>query len=40
MEMVAEGVISVSPNLGFTKVNPSFTAIAEGKETKEVANAL
>lgn len=40
MEMVAEGVLAVSPNLGSTLVNPTFTAIAEGREVKEIENNL
>jgi len=38
MEMVAESVLTVSQNLGFTKINPTYTVICEGKETKEVNN--
>ena len=37
MEMVAEGVIEPSKNLGCVTVNPTFTAIVEGKNTKEVS---
>ena len=36
MEMVAEGVICPSKHLGHCAVNPTFTAIVEGKESKEV----
>ena len=36
MEMVAEGVLAPSANLGHCAVNPTFTAIVEGKEAKEV----
>lgn len=36
MEMVAEGVLSPSKNLGCCAVSPTFTAIVEGKEAKEV----
>ncbi len=36
MEMVAEGVLSPSSNLGSCAVNESYTAIIEAKETKEV----
>lgn len=38
MEMVAEGVINLSKNMGSCSVNPTFTAIVEGKEAKEVDN--
>lgn len=38
MEMVAEGVISAGENLGCVNVNETFTAIVEGKETREVDN--
>lgn len=38
MEMVAEGVISPSKHLGHCLVNPTFTAIVEGRESKEVDN--
>lgn len=36
MEMVAEGVLEVSPNLGSLKVNSTFTAVVEGKNATEV----
>jgi hypothetical protein len=36
MEMVAEGVLEASPNLGSLKINSTFTAVVEGKETSEV----
>ena len=36
MEMVAESVIFPSKHLGHCSVNPTFTAIVEGKEAKEV----
>lgn len=36
MEMVAESVLDVGPNPGSCAVNPTFTAIMEGKESKEV----
>lgn len=36
MEMVAEGVLAPSKNLGHCSVNPTFTAIVEGREAKEV----
>jgi hypothetical protein len=36
MEMVAEGVIAPSLNLGHVSVNPTFTAIVTGKEAKEI----
>jgi len=38
MEMVAEGVLTVSANLGSCAVNPTFTALVEGKPVKEVDN--
>ena len=38
MEMVAEGAIQVSPNLGFCAVNPTFTAYVEGRPAKEIDN--
>ena len=38
MEMVAEGVLSPSKHLGHCDVSPTFTAIVEGKESKEVHN--
>lgn len=38
MEMVAEGVVSPSSNLGSCAVNSTFTAIVEGKESKEIDN--
>ena len=38
MEMVAEGVITPSENLGNVKVHDTFTAIVEGKESKEIDN--
>ena len=37
--MVAEGVIEPSKNLGCVTVNPTFTAIVEGKNTKEVSSS-
>jgi nuclear protein localization family protein 4 len=36
MEMAAEGALGLSHNLGTCSVNPPFSAIMEGKETKEV----
>lgn len=36
MEMVAEGVIGISKNLGCCTVNPTFTAYVEGKPVKEI----
>lgn len=36
MEMAAEGVLEYSSNLGSCRVNSTFTAIVEGKETREV----
>lgn len=38
MEMVAEGVIVESENLGNVSVNNTFTAIVEGKESTEIDN--
>lgn len=38
MEMVAEGVLEVSPNLGHCAVNGTFTVFVEGKPVKEVFN--
>ena len=38
MEMVAEGVIAASENMGNVTVHDTFTAIVEGKESKEVDN--
>ena len=38
MEMAAEGALEVGPNPGFCYVNPTFTAIQEGKESKTVEN--
>jgi nuclear protein localization family protein 4 len=38
MEMVAEEALEVGPNPGFCIVNPTFTAIQEGKESKTVEN--
>jgi len=38
MEMAAEGALGLSCNLGTCAVNPPFSAIMEGKETKEVDN--
>jgi len=38
MEMVAEGAIQTSPNLGMCSVNPTFTALVEGKPTTEIDN--
>jgi hypothetical protein len=40
MEMVAEGVLSVSPHLGHCEVNKTFTVFAEGKPVKEVSSRL
>lgn len=37
--MVAEGVIAPTRNLGHCSVNPTFTAIVEGKPAKEVFTA-
>ena len=36
MEMVAEGVLQVSANLGCCNIHPTFTAVVEGKNAKEV----
>ena len=38
MEMVGEGVISLSEHLGCTKVSPTYTVIVEGREVKEIDN--
>lgn len=38
MEMVAEGVLQVCPHLGCLGVHPTFTAVVEGKNSKEVDN--
>jgi nuclear protein localization family protein 4 len=38
MEMVAEGVLELTANMGVCKVNPTFTAVQEGKNTNEVDN--
>lgn len=40
MEMVAEGVLGVSENLGSCMINPTFTVEVEGKAAKEVDNAF
>lgn len=40
MEMVAEGVLEPSANLGSCAVNQTFTAIVEGKPSKEVTRML
>lgn len=40
MEMVAEGVIAPTRNLGHCSVNPTFTAIVEGKPAKEVDSMI
>jgi len=40
MEMVAEGALDLHSNPGFCKVNDTFTAMAEGKEIKEVPTQL
>jgi hypothetical protein len=40
MEMVAEGALELSPHLGSLRVNPTFTVIQEGRETKEVDTAF
>ena len=36
MEMTAEGALGLSQNLGTCLVNPPFSAIMEGKESREV----
>lgn len=36
MEMAAEGVLQASPHLGACAVNDTFTAIVEGRPSKEV----
>mmetsp|Transcript_28962 Transcript_28962/g.45026 ORF Transcript_28962/g.45026 Transcript_28962/m.45026 type:complete len:476 (+) Transcript_28962:92-1519(+) len=38
MEMVAEEALEIGPKPGFCAVNETFTAIMEGKESKEVEN--
>jgi len=38
MEMVAEGVLGVSKNLGCCSVHPTFTVVVEHKSVKEVDN--
>lgn len=38
MEMVAEGVLQVCSHLGSCGVHETFTAIVEGKPTKEIDN--
>lgn len=38
MEMTAEGALGLSQNLGTCTVNPPFSAIMEGKESREVDN--
>jgi len=38
MEMCAEGALEPSTKPGFCKVSPTFTAIVEGKEAKEIDN--
>lgn len=37
MEMMAESVLEVSPNLGCCKVNSTFTVMVEGKNATEVS---
>lgn len=37
MEMTAEGALGLSENLGTCQVNPPFSAIMEGKESREVS---
>jgi hypothetical protein len=39
MEMAAEGALGLSLNLGTCSVNPPFSAIMEGKESREVCPA-
>jgi hypothetical protein len=36
MDMAAEGALQLSQHLGSCAVSPTFTAIVEGKEAKEV----
>ncbi len=36
MDMVAEGVLQIAANPGMCAINPTFTAIMEGKEAREV----
>jgi nuclear protein localization family protein 4 len=38
MEMVAEGVLQASPHLGACVVSDTFTAIVEGRPSKEVSS--
>lgn len=38
MAMVAEEALEIGPNPGFCKVNDTFTAVQEGKESKTVEN--
>lgn len=40
MEMAAEGVLELSVHMGNCKVNPTFTAIQEGKPVPEVENSF
>ena len=40
MEMAAEGALLVSPNLGCCAVDPTFTAVVEGRNAKEVDTAF
>ncbi len=37
MEMVAEGVLEATANLGSLKVNSTFTAVVQGKNVNEVS---
>lgn len=40
VEMVAEGALQVSKDLGMSEVNDTFTAYVEGKPTKQVSTFL
>lgn len=40
MEMAAERVLTLSPNMGACGVNPTFTAIVEGRVSKEIDTSL
>lgn len=37
MQMAAEGALRVSKHLGMCEINPTFTALVEGKPTSEVS---
>ena len=40
MDMAAERVLTLSPNLGACGVNPTFTAVVEGRSSKEIDTSL